>query len=864
MKWDKYLQSEYQKIPQSPDSPDLAALQNYYMTIDPELMRVPSERLYQSWIETKEILLQKEYKNSSNNLDWTEVGSNMGGRTRAFMFDPNDPDKTKVWAGSVTGGLWFNNNIYDDESQWQAVNDFWPSLSISCLIADPIDPMTFYAGTGEPQTARVIYRESSGVGIGIWKSTDGGESWEIIPSTESIKYISDLKIRVEAGTSVLYAGVVSGFYQGVNHQSEPDEGLYRSTDGGESWEQVLPNIIGEEMAYVPADIEIGPEGRIFIGTMKNMDGKGGATVLYSDQGTPGSWTIFDEYEEIILNSLDLNIPDRVILASAPSDANRVYALIGAGWINTSNFNYAKGRYILRSENGGESWTETNLPDNTSDWATISWHALIAAVNPQNPNEFYAGGKDVYKTTDAGFSWTRVSDWTLMYSGGGENYVHCDQHVQHYINNSVDSIILCSDGGVFFTNNASSADPVFQEKNNHFSTLQFYTCDIYPEQDQNYFVGGLQDNGTLLSLGEPFSVGDMIDEGDGAYCFFDDDEPNIMITSTYFNKYSLFNNWNYVQEMGEDGSGVFISPADYDSKNNILFANAVKFNNGYSDQIMRVSGIPDNPITQMKYLATGNSTYFSHVKVSPYAPVGTSTLFLGTQNGRLFKVFDAQNIPVVSEIGSENFPTAYLTSVAIGGSEDTLLVTFSNYGVPSVWQSYDGGNNWDDISGNLPDMPVRWSLYHPDKSIKVMLATELGIWTTSDASSESVVWEPEAELPNVRVDMIQLRENDKTVLAASHGRGLFYTSWEYNPISKVTLPEKRMVNVFPNPASHQISIYLSSNIDRISIYNTSGQLVKEELPGTQKTIINMADLITGVYILMIESGNEEIYNKLIIE
>jgi len=234
--WDKYLSSEFKNIPKPANGPDAAAIQNYYMTIDPALKAVPSERLFKAFQKTKELDLQNQRDNKSPGLEWVETGSNMGGRTRAIMKDPNDPYENKYWAGSITGGLWYNYNIFSDTSGWQAVNDFWPSLSISCLVSDPNNPMLLYAGTGEYQTARTIYRASSGVGIGIWKSFDGGDTWGIIPSTENFRYISDLKIRVEDGVSIIYAGVVSGLYQGTNFVSEPTDGLYRSVNGGQNWE----------------------------------------------------------------------------------------------------------------------------------------------------------------------------------------------------------------------------------------------------------------------------------------------------------------------------------------------------------------------------------------------------------------------------------------------------------------------------------------------------------------------------------------------------------------------------------------------------------------------------------------------------
>ena len=759
-----------------PDNPDAAALQNYFMTIDPVERRVPSERLNEAYKATKQ-LKQKALQKSSKVVDWTETGSNMGGRTRAIMWDPNDPDGNKVWAGGVTGGLWTTEDIYSSSTSWLPIDDFWPSLSISCIVFDPNDSQTFYIGTGEYQTARHIYRESSGVGIGIWKSNDGGSTWALIPSTADFKYISDIKVRNEDGISVVYAGVVSGFYHGVNHQSAPNDGLYRSADGGETWEQVLPDIAGEDVPYAPAHLDISAADRIFVGTMKNLDGKGGASILYSDNGLSGSWTVYDDYEAIIQNDPSYPVPGRVIMACAPSNADIVYALVGAGWFDSMGGNRAEGKYILKSTDGGASWSETNIPGNDPGWASLSWHAFAAVANPTNPNDLHVGGLDVWKTLNGGSSWNHLSDWALMYNGGGDEYVHADQHIQVYKPGSSNEMLLGSDGGVFYTDNASGSYPDYQEKNKNYSTLQFYSCDIYPVSGQSVFIGGLQDNGSLLYQGQPLDINDMVSGGDGAYCFFDEDEPEVMITSTYYNRYYLFLNFSYIGWTGDYGTGVFVNPADYDSENNILFCNGVTFTGDYSNSLLRITGIPNNSNDQMISLGTGVSTYFSHIKVSPFATPGSSSLFVGTQNGRLFKVTNAESTPNAIEIGDENWPTAYLSSTDIGGSEDTLLVTFSNYGVPSVWQTYDGGLNWVDISGNLPDMPIRWCLYHPENSKQIMLATEIGIWTTLAAHVDEVNWAPDPGMANVRIDMLQMRDADNTVLAATHGRGLQYLQWE---------------------------------------------------------------------------------------
>lgn len=794
--FENYLKNEYARMarildesrsgqPDDAGYPDMASMQNYLMTVDPSLQRVPVERLLVAYRYSNELREKQKLLGVKNTISWQSTGADMGGRTRAIVFDPGEPSGNKVWAGGVTGGLWYNNDITDPGTGWVNVNDFWPSLSVSCIAFDPANADVFYVGTGEAQTAIHIYRESSSVGIGIWKTTDGGTTWNLLTSTEGFKYITDIKVRNESGTSVIYAGVMSGTYHGIPHPSNPGDGLFRSADGGITWEQVLPDITGENEPYAPADIEITAGNRIFIGTTKNLEGNGGSVILFSDEGTAGTWTVFDDYLPIIQNDPEYYIPDRVILASAPSNPSVVYALLGAGYLTSAGFNFSKGRYILRSGDAGNNWVQKNIPDNDPEWATLAWHALAAGVDPGDPNVLFVGGKDVYKSVNGGISWSRVSDWTLMYSGGGDEYVHCDQHTQTFWQGSSSEVLFTNDGGVFYTSSAQSSEPVFEERNKNYNTLQFYTCDIYPVAGQDFFVGGLQDNGTLLYQGNPLEVGDMIDVGDGAYCFFDEDEPSIMITSHYYNRYKIFLNWELYANIDDYYSGVFISPADYDSDLNILYANAVTFTNSNANKILRISGIPYVNSGTYVNLNTGLNVYFSFLKVSPFSPVGTSTLFIGSQNGRLFKATNAQATPQTSEIGGSSFPAAYISCVAVGGSEDTLLVTFSNYGVPKIWQTYNGGLNWHNKTGNLPDMPVRWAIYHPDNAREALIATELGVWRTTNLDSEDVTWEPEINgMANVRVDMLQMRNSDHTILAASHGRGLFWANWEQSAILPV--------------------------------------------------------------------------------
>ena len=849
------MQSSANAEHKAADQPDMAAFQEFVSTVDPNLGFVPEKRLLTAYKQTRLLMdEQKSIRDYDPLIEWEGTGANMGGRTRALMFDPNDENNTKVWAGGVTGGLWYIDNITSNSAQWQAVDDFWPNLAVSCIAYDPNDTETMYVGTGEAQTARVIYRKSSGLGAGIYKTTDGGETWDLIPSTSEFAYVTDVVVRDENGISVIYAGVVSGTYMGEDHESQPTDGLYRSVDGGENWNQVLPSISDiSGNPYAPSDIEIAANGRIFVGTMENLNQNGGACVLYSDTGIEGSWTVYGYYNTKISNESYYNIPARTIVAVAPSNPNKVYAQFAAGYDN--GFTYYRGRYMAMSDDGGENWTSIGHPYH-DEWSTLAWHAFILQVDPNDEDEIFTGGLDLWKSANAGGTWKHVSDWSLMYNGGGDDYVHADQHNIQFIPNTEDKAAFSSDGGVFYSNTTMLTYPVFKERNNGYNTLQFYTCAINPEAGAEEYLGGLQDNGTLLYEGSPLDINDMISGGDGAYCFWDENDPEVFITSHYYNRYySFYNATNY--DYIDAYSGTFINPADYDFKQNILYANGVHFFGNNANKILRITGVPFSMNDQLVNIGTSEDVPFSHVKYSRYSPQGTSTIFVGSQSGRLYKVENMQATPSATEIGSPDFPAASISCIALGGGEDTLLVTFSNYGVSSVWQTFDGGEKWVEKETNLPDMPIRWAIYHPENNGQAMLATETGVWATNTLGEEETEWAPAVDgLANVRVDMLQLRLADNTVLAATHGRGLFTT--KYNLDIYTGMEENKFdssVKIYPNPASEFVTFEFENNNNykiNVDIFDVNGQLINTVETHESRCILNISTLSKGTYMAVIKT------------
>ncbi len=887
--YEKFLVSEYQILPIADinksdnksarmDSPDKAALAEYIKTVDPFIKAVPRERLIGAYQQTKALQSLK----SGNSLAWTSHPTNMGGRTRTLMFDPNDPNHNKLWAGSVTGGLWFNEDPIGG-GQWVPLNDFWSNLAISCMTYDPNNTQTFYAGTGESQTALIIYRESSGRGTGIMRSTDGGQTWASMPSTQNWAYVTDILVRNEGGQSVIYAGVAAGVYKGIAHRNNTGDGLYRSTDGGTTWTQVLPNVPGKDFAYAPSDIETSADGeKIFIGTtygvnteVTDNERSGAACILTSTDGL--AWDVNSTYQQQILAETTNKYPGRVMLTKVPSDPNMMYAIIASGYVRSDGFIGYGCHALVKTNNKGTSWTNVNFP---GGFASLAWHAFVVAVSPFNPNIIWVGGLDTHRTVNGGTTWTKMSDWAQMYGNGADNYVHADIHVFAFKPGSDVNMFIGTDGGVFGTRTASAPDASmkFFESANGYSTLQYYSCAMHPDAGAIHFIGGLQDNGTMFyRKGNTPTFRDMLSGGDGALCFIDQNEPSIQITTVYHNSFYLYSGnkeANPQQSAGRSlGTGMFVNPMDYDWKNNILFANGAneQLQNLNKLHVMTVTANSISSGNPAKTLQTSSQVPYSNIKWSPFSPANQSNIFIGTQAGKVFKFADASRTGTLTNLTPNDFPAANISCIDLVGSEDTLLVTFSNYGVPSVWISVNAGQTWKNAEANLPDMPIRWGIFHPKSGKQVMLATELGIWTTDNIFAQNVIWTPDnSGLANVRIDMLAFRASDNTVLAATHGRGMYTAIWQPSFINTVEGVEVvEMVEVYPNPTNGRFEVkFQADRSTRITILDLSGRTVATEVVNAQSGILQKSFDLTreprGTYVVRIEQGGEVSSKRIIVQ
>ena len=770
------------------ESPEKAVEQDFERTKDPALNRPTPEVL-------PGVILNGAIQSFSGalmglpgagvNTSWTQRGPfDVGGRTRALAWDPNDGTGKKVWAGGVTGGLWYNNDITNVASNWVNVGDVWTNLAITKIAFDPTNNQVIYVSTGEG------YNVGSTKGAGIWKSTDGGTSFSQLSSTSGMSFINDLVVRSEiiSGITkgVLYAAVDNYSYQGTFF-NYGYTGLYRSTNDGASWTQVLPMNTGtgyNVIPYTPSSISIGKDNRLWVGTKSNPyyveppATLGGGNIFYSTNGT--SWTNALSEPVTFLHG-------RVTVATAPSDENYVYAFIETNTTGSSTI------VLKKSTDKGTTWSNMSLPNDVDDGISAAdfsrgqaWYDQVLKVDPNVPQTVYVGAIDLFKSTDAGDNWTQISKWA-DYPGMGSiarlSYVHADQHAMEFKPGSSSIGIFGNDGGVFYSSdltNASTAS-VINARNANYNVTQFYAAAMHPSANTNYYLAGAQDNGTQQFTNIGVGITNEVTPGDGAYCFIDQNNPNYQITSYTFNNIFYSDNggvnfYNLNRETPGSETGSFINPACYDNNLHAYYS-YVSTNETTSGVIKRISNITTS-IIKTNITINGLSAMATAFKVSPHT-TGSTTLFIGTSNSKLIKVTNADGTPSSTTLSTTGFPAnASISSIDIGASENELLVTFFNYGVDKIWYTSNGGTTWSNKMGSgvtkFPNIPVRWGMFNPNnRANDVLLATELGIYGTTNFGTASPTWSQlNNGFTNVRTDMLQYRASDKQVIAATYGRGLY--------------------------------------------------------------------------------------------
>jgi hypothetical protein len=716
------------------DGPDEAAMFEIERTKDPATGKVPWNSLLQAKLNTETARDAARQSNRIQALSWIERGSDgdfngpqgnsrpnqdqTAGRIRAAMVDSLDPTHKTVWVGGVDGGLWKTTDITASTATWTLINDFLSNLAVAAICQDPRPGFqnNMYFCTGES------FGNADAVqGVGVFKSTNGGATWSFLSSTTA--FTSCTRIICD--------------YQGNIYLGTRGNGLQRSMDGGASWTNITPTGIGTSVCDIEISSTSGP-GRLHV-----------ATGIFSTAGyrytdNPTTATTGSGWTTPVTPFTTFNQRTEMAILG-----NTLYALPD----NSSH----QVPTIWRSIDGGENWLATATQP-TSGWASgQGWYSLSAGIHPTDPDQCIVGGLDTYKTTNGGATWVKISTWASTVG----QYVHADQHnVQWWDGGS--KLMFACDGGIHY-----SADngTTIRDRNKGLRLKQFYSIAIHPTQT-NYFLAGAQDNGVhrLNHPGLDSSI--EVTGGDGCYVAIDQNEGQYQFGSYVFNVYrrSTNNGASWSTPVNNQSTGRFVNPWDYDNNANIIYACNT------TGTFLRWDN-PQTGSTTNVVTATGFTGNVASVHASPYT---ANRVYFGMgAGGAVFYVNDAN---VGTTVTATNITpagaTGYVNSVVTGSSDQHLIATCSNYNITNIWVSHDGGTTWAASDGNLPNMPVRWALFHPDDNNKAFIATETGVWETDLLNGNSTVWVANPTFPNVRTDMIKYRPADRTIAAGTHGRGVW--------------------------------------------------------------------------------------------
>lgn len=643
--------------------------------------------------------------------------------------------------GFMTGNQQYR--ITDATHAWNSIDDQFPTLSITRITYDPSNTNTFYFCTGEGW-----YNFDAVKGEGVFRSDDAGDTWYHLVATDTslFDYCQDMVVHPVTGD--IYVATRTG-------------GLQRSTDGGASFQKVLGFGVGSTRNSV-CDIELTADGGVFaaIGIFET-DG-----IYFSPSGDAGTFVKQT-------TGLPATGYFRIEMATAPSDANVAYSI----FCNSSDY---KVRGVYKTTDKGATWFAINTPDNNLDFAAKqAWYDLSLAVSPSNADVVAMGGLHLWRTRDGGDTWDQIS------SGGLDSnlvrFVHVDQHeVTFHTDNEV---YFGNDGGIWRTENFMADEPFIYDRNTDYAVTQFYAGAMHPELSRFDVMGGTQDNGTPYIQDAGYQAAKMVSGGDGAFVAFDYTEPERFYTASQLRRMFRFDNGGFefpdtiTNPNLNDANVLFINPFIMDASDpEYLFMCS---NTG----VWRFSNASTSDTSGWSKAATIGGV-LSAIETSPAAP---GVLFIGKQSGagdiyRVDTAYTSNSITTPLNIDPfDSLPDAAFTgqiycSSIVADKDDAnhVIVTYSNYNVNSIWESFNalsGTPSWHSIEGDLPDIPVYWSAIHPLYDDVIYIATEMGVFYTNQTDGYATQWIPSAGFPRVRTDQVKMREDGK-LLAVTHGRGLW--------------------------------------------------------------------------------------------
>ncbi|HTX18412.1 MAG TPA: FlgD immunoglobulin-like domain containing protein [Bacteroidota bacterium] len=689
---------------------------------------------------------------------WFPLGpGNIGGRVRAIVVNPSDTDQ--IIAGSVSGGIWKST---DGGASWTSKSDTLNFEAIGCLLIDPSNNNTVYAGTGEGWlNLDAVY------GGGIYKSTDFGESWTLLSSTSGSaaqNFRNVMKMTSDPSGNI-YAATKNYTYEYGGGSYTTSGGLYMSSDQGASWTKISSTTTSTNY-FNPCDVIALTSTIIMYAVEANGPTLGG---IYRTTNGGGFWSK-------VSSSLPTSGYGRIALAQDPNNSSVLYAAFESLDTTPAGDGGLKG--IFKSTDGGATWTQLNTPPkiastgNTSYFRDQGWYDNVIAVDPNNSSNIYLGGVDMMKSTDGGSTWNQLTYW---YSGYGSPYVHADHHAIVFVRSSPNTIIDGNDGGIYKTTDGGAS---WSNLNNGLAITQFYGGAVYKTGATYY--GGTQDNGHLKFSGTGSTWTEAVG-GDGGYAAQDQTSDQVSYEEYTYLQLSKTTDggatWkdcvSGLSDAGNSSNCLFVAPFQMNPENSsVLVAGSASVwaSTNSSSSWKQVSGV-----------------FSSGHDVSAVAIANASANFLafaGTTDGKIFRCSSLN--PSSGIVGWDTITPpanngAWVRRIVIDlSNKNNVYACYGGYNTGGtlssrhVWYSSDQGSTWNDISTQLPNVPVHSLAIDPTTSTVLYVGTETGVFASMDRGTS---WQSYADgMPTyVPTDEVVVQHDTKALFAFTHGRGVFSTS-----------------------------------------------------------------------------------------
>jgi photosystem II stability/assembly factor-like uncharacterized protein len=682
----------------------------------------------------------------------------MSGRVAAIEGVPGR--SSTLYVGSATGGVWKST---DSGTTWTPIFDDQDASSIGAIAVHPANPELVWVGTGEANM-----RNSSGLGRGLYRSRDGGDSWEKV-GLEDSEHIHRIEVHPD-DPDVAYVAATGPLWADGGQR-----GLYRTTDGGETWERVLA---GPNPRTGAVEVAMDPENpqKLFASLWEFrrwpyfFESGGPGSGLYVSHDGGDSWTEISDEEPFPGGHLG-----RIGLAVAPGDPSVVYALVEA---ETSQ--------LLRSDDGGDSWTVVNRGEAVSD-RPFYYHDL--AVDPERPDRLYYIHGTLEVSTDGGRTFEGAATW-----GGG---VHVDHHALWIDPENPDFVVDGNDGGVYISRDRADSWRFVQ----NLPLSQYYEIDLDMDVPYNVY-GGLQDNGSWKGPTEVWAQGGIrnyhwteIGFGDGFGALDDPENPRYGFSMS---QRGFLNRWDI--RTGQRKSIRPVAPSDTVDlrfnwnapiatdpfrENTVYFGSQfvhMSTDDGLTWEVISPDLTTDDPEWQRQEQSggltkdvTGAENYTNLYTIAP-SPVEEGVIWTGSDDGKVHVTRDRGGswTDLTDEIPGAVPEHAWVSHIEASPHEGgTAFVVFHDY-MRGDWGTYvyrveDHGGDWTRIAGEEVQGPARVLVQDPEVPDLLYLGTEFGLQVSLDGGGSWMKWTH--GMPTVPVRDLEVHPRDGDLVVGTHGRGI---------------------------------------------------------------------------------------------